>query len=699
VRTNRRSRWRAGAVGVVTAVVCLALIRGAPPPPVERPDPATARNVGLADLPPPPDAPSWAPQPLVAGGLRAVATAGATGFALHTAGGEMTFLPGVNLGASTPGHQPGALAMAAADYRAWFGAMRWLGVRVVRVYTIHPPAFYAELAAHNRAHPDRPIYLMHGVHLPDESYVEGGDLYDPEFTAAFAAELRDASAAASGALTRPPAPGRAAGTWTTDVGPWLVGWIVGVEWDPTAVAASDAENAAAPAVSGRYFRSGSAASPTERWLAARMDELATAEAARGRTMPIAFVNWPTTDPLRHPDEPLATEDLVGIDANHVVPTPAWPGGTFASYHAYPYYPDFQRHEAALGQFRHEGRLDPYAGYLVALQRHHTGMPVMLTEFGVPSSLGSAHRGPLGRDQGGHSERAATAINADLLRLARDVGLAGALLFAWADEWFKSTWNTVNHQIPAERRALWHDPLTNEQHFGLLATDAIGSPENPQVDEAYLHLSFPLPRPAPARVTVGLDVLPTLGGAPPPGSHDGAADAAFELDLTRRTGQAWLRTELDPLPLDYPLPPGSRPDPVDGWRRFQLMQNRALEVPSTGRRFPAELHEAGVLPHGPWNPADPEADSRALWRVDGSRLVVRVPWAMAGFGDPSSRQVLLVTEGRAATAESPGIAVTLSDGTGSLGDRRIQWDRWDQVRYVERLKHGARQFRDALVELG
>ena len=77
-----------------------------------------------------------------------------------------------------------------------------------------------------------------------------------------------------------------------------------------------------------------------------MDHLAALEAARGISTPIAFANWPTTDPLRHPAEPLPREDLVGVDANHVRPTAAWPAGTFASYHAYPYYPDFQRHEPA-----------------------------------------------------------------------------------------------------------------------------------------------------------------------------------------------------------------------------------------------------------------------------------------------------------------------------------------------------------------
>jgi len=71
-----------------------------------------------------------------------------------------------------------------------------------------------------------------------------------------------------------------------------------------------------------------------------MNELATAEAAKGRRAPMAFVNWPTADPLRHPQEPHPQEDLVGVDANHVRASAAWPGGTFASFHAYPYYLGF-----------------------------------------------------------------------------------------------------------------------------------------------------------------------------------------------------------------------------------------------------------------------------------------------------------------------------------------------------------------------
>jgi hypothetical protein len=698
---------RAVAAGLALALVAGCQPRSEPPaepdpaPAIAPPAPAAETAVAGAAAFTAPAGPSWAPAPREVGGLRTLATAGPRGFALSTAHGPVTFLAGVNVGSTTPGHQPGELAIGAADYRGWFAAMHRLGVRTVRVYTIHRPEFYRELDRHNRAHPDSPLYLVQGVYLPTESYVETGDLFEPGFTAVFRTELRDAVAAVHGELRRDPQPGRASGRWDTDVSAWLCAWLIGVEWEPEAVRRSDVRNAAAPAPAGRYFRAARAATPTERWLAARMDELATAEAGHGVSVPVAFVNWPTTDPLRHPQEPNRREDLVGIDANHVLPTPAWPGGTFASYHVYPYYPDFQRHEPGLWRYRYAGRADPYAGYLDALRRHHRGMPVLATEFGLPSSLGVAHHGPLGRHQGGHDERVALAHTAGLLRLIRAVGLAGGLVFAWTDEWFKLTWNTVAHQVPADRRQLWHDPLTNEQYFGLVATDPSGwANPNParlgdrvtaRVDESYVYLDLTgLPA---GPVTLGLDAVPTVSGEPPPGSTDRAADTAFTLDRAAGTGQVWIRAELDPVPLDYPVPPGDRPAPVDGWQRFQLVTNRALVVPGTTRTRPTEFADVGALRAGRWEPGT--GDSRSLWRVDGEVLRVRIPWAMAGLADPSSRQALVPGEA-GHTRPTTGIGLSVSAGGTTSQPGRVVWRDWQRVGYRQRLKPGAELVRAAMI---
>jgi hypothetical protein len=627
-----------------------------------------------------------------------LATAGDRGFVLHTSGGDVDFVPGVNLGSTTPSFQPGELAISAHDYRRWFVRMGELGVRAVRIYTIHPPSFYTELELYNRAHPDAPLYLVQGAYLPDESYVKTGDLYDPRTTAAFSDELTDASAAVHGDLQRGRTPGRASGTWRADVSPWLMSWVIGVEWDPIATKRSDDRNPGAPAHRGRYFTSTNGASPTERWLAARMDELAAAEARRGVSAPIAFANWPTTDPLRHPDEPLADEDLVGIDANNVRPTPAWPGGTFASYHAYPYYPDFQRHESDLAKTTYAGRPDPYAGYLQALRRHHREIPVMITEFGVPSSIGSAHNGPLGRDQGGHSETEAMRIDAELMRLIHDQGMAGAFVFSWTDEWFKRTWNTTEHQIPAERRQLWHDPLTNEQYFGILATDPLG-PEGQQpktlfegtdrlskvtarIDESYVHLSLRFTSPPGEPITVAVDT--TEGGSrPPSGAGDATADYAFVLDTSAGSGQAWVRAALDPVRFDGLAPPTATT--LEGWNRQRLLTNRPLRV--DGRLLPAEYADIGVLRQGELDPGSPGYDSLATWQLDGETLELRVPWAMAGLADPSSRQALAAGVTPSSVSIS-GIGLTVALGKTSWKTDDLTWDPWQSVRYSERLKPGA-----------
>jgi hypothetical protein len=83
--------------------------------------------------------------------------------------------------------------------------------------------------------------------------------------------------------------------------------------------------------------------------------------------------------------------MVSVDAMHMRATQKWPGGFFASYHAYPYYPDFLRLQP-----EYRSAEDPYAKYLADLRKHHRNQAVMITEFGVPTGIGVAHRGPLGR---------------------------------------------------------------------------------------------------------------------------------------------------------------------------------------------------------------------------------------------------------------------------------------------------------------
>lgn len=701
-------------------------------------DADSTRPLGVEALPPA-DAivaasGSWAPAPTEADGMALVASASGS-FALHTAGGDRTFLPGINLGSSIPGAFPGQVGEIGADqYRAWLEVAGRTGSRVVRIYTIHPPAFYDELARYNDEHPDAPLYLMQGVYFTDEeAFIEAGDLWDDRVLPAFLDEIADAQAAVHGRLERAEAmPGRATGTWSTDVSDHVAGWILGIELDPDAVVRNDATNADRPAADGRYVRATPEATATERGMAEAMDHLAALEAADGRSSPLAFVNWPTTDPLDHPDEPLQQEDLVAIDANHVLATEAWPGGVFASYHAYPYYPDFQRYEPGLQVPGPDGEIDPYRAYLRLLRQHHeaVGMPTLVTEFGVPSSVGSAHDGPRGRDQGGHTEAESLAIDADLLTIIAEEGLGGGFLFMLADEWFKFTWNTIDLQSPADRRALWFDTLTNEESFGLVANDpgrdadlvlgddvGWGTSLDGDVtaplddlraahDEGYLYLRLGFEGAPPSPVVVGLDVDPDHDGGGLPGTDGLAPGADLAVVVDDDGGTVSVATGRDHVALLYgtardyvDVAPGAIASGSGAWLPFRLLINRPYVVPSTGEVSGTEIQDLSALVEAPTDPDHDGFDAHGqLWRT-GTEIQLRLPWSVLGLADPSSRAGLRIgADGETTTfvVDQVGIEVVAEDAV--LATTSYAWEGWDVATWRPRLKAGVVDYTEVALAL-
>ena len=51
--------------------------------------------------------------------------------------------------------------------------------------------------------------------------------------------------------------------------------------------------------------------------------------------------------------------------------------------------------------------------------------------------------------GGHDERAQATIDVRLTKEIREAGLAGGILFAWIDEWFKHNWVVIDFEILPE----------------------------------------------------------------------------------------------------------------------------------------------------------------------------------------------------------------------------------------------------------
>jgi tetratricopeptide (TPR) repeat protein len=636
------------------------------------------------------------------GVLQLVARTRGRRFEISTPGGWQPFyIQGVNLGVALPGRHPSQFPTDSARYAGWLDTLAAMHANTLRVYTILPPQFYRALRAWNLAHPERALWLVHGVwtELPPEH-----DFDDSAWKGEFQSEMRRVVDLIHGAATIPPRPGHAAGRYDADVSRWVLGYIIGREWEPFAVKAYDARNRRQRGYEGRYLRARRAPA-MDIWMAQQCDlmlgyEVDTYNALR----PIAYTNWPTLDPLRHPTEATTTEearwrkrsgrrseakkleyenDVIGLDANLVEPTGANPAGWFASYHAYPYYPDFMILDTGYRTARSSEGPSSYFGYLRELVAHHPAMPMVISEYGVPSSRGIAHRHPQGWNHGGHDERAMAAIDARLTREIRESGAAGSILFAWMDEWFKKNWAVIEYEIPLDNTRLWHNVMDAEQHYGILGqyagdgrTPRLGGdpalwlalqelqsgqtiPRGPRrlrtgADESFFYLAVELP---PGKfpwdslgIQLGIDTyLPRVGQHRLPRSLT-RSEIGFEflIDLVSPDKASMLVTpdynrhdsRIDPATGDdfgrfsrRPVIPRDRDD-----ARFDSMFviiNRA-RFGRDGTFFPAQRYDRGRLRHGVET-----ASTLADWYLDqrAGMLELRIPWDLLNVTDPSSRTLL------------------------------------------------------------
>jgi hypothetical protein len=669
------------------------------------------------------------------------------------------FVKGVNLGAALPGFDPGNLPIPKSTYLKWFKMMSELGANVVRIYTIHQPEFYQALVEYNRENPEHPLYFIQGVWSPEEELAEKKDAFDPEIYDKFRQEITYAVNAVYGNANIPQMFGKAHGVYKTNAGPYLLAWHIGTEWDPMAVQTTNEKYGEKTAYNGVYISAKEGSPAFEVWLADMLDHLASLEIQYGWQHPLTFTNWVTTDPLTHPGEILIEEDLVSVDATRLF-AHDWAAGYFAAFHAYPYYPDFFRFDETLHDVLNpDGSPNTYRSYLRKLKAYHKDMPLLITEFGVPSSVGVAHLTGMNRNQGGHDEKSQGEINASLLRDIHAEGIAGAIVFSWQDEWFKRTWNTMEFEIPEDRRKLWNNVLTNEQKFGLIGM--YGSKEETLVidgddrdwnelkasekvrisgpnsvfeeiwmthDEAYVFVLARLKQPFdPERETLffGSDTLPG-------GNRKSGLLGSVELDEGLETVISLGKPEESEIRIasnydfhtrlygkKYGMIEVKEEEMKDNSGVFlpwRLSVGLELIPPDTRKYNPFEEIDVGKLPRGTTDSSSEAYNSLAMWEAKERIVELRIPWMLLGFTDPSSLQVMDYAEngGEFVSRTTEGIrlvpwirerATGRIEGLGEGGGYSLSqiphytWEPWEEPKYVERKKKSYDIMKQAFAELG
>lgn len=608
---------------------------------------------------------------------------------------EDLLVHGVNLGMGKPGHFPGDAAITKSEYARWLEGISEMNANVIRTYTLHPPGFYEALADHNEDRED-PLFVLHGNWIAEPALAEAGDAFDEEVVEIFRDGLEEIIDAVHGDLEAPERVGHASGEYRADVAPYMLGYVIGIEWPPEVIEETDEENEGIGDYDGEFIGTENA-TPFEHWLAERLDETAAYEHENyDDARPLSFTNWPTTDHLDQPAEPLAEENLVDVTANHHRTTDAFDRGLFATYHVYPYYPDFLNYEEEYVEYVTEaGERSSYRGYLEDLIAE-SDHPVVIGEFGVPASRGKTHSHVYGFDQGYHTEREQGEITVTLYEHLVAADTLGGLVFTWQDEWFKRTWNTMDYMNP-DRRPFWSDVQTCEQMFGVLGFDPgeepgytlSGTPEewegatslnddpDPEplvaradghdgartltgleaaADERHLHLRLSYDDLSEldwdrANTLLFLDLAPDQGNTEIPFGTgletDRGVDFAVHLAGPDRS-QVVVDAYYDVFYYLYAerldeLPEVEHAGEVDSgeFHQIELALNREIRIPSQDRTIEFESHDTGRLRFGNGDPESREYDSLSDVHVapNEDTIEVRLPWLLLNVRDPSSHEII------------------------------------------------------------
>ena len=595
-------------------------------------------------------------------------------------------IKGVNMGSGLPGEWSTNFSVDKETYLRWFAQIKEMGANTIRVYTVQNDIFYNAFYEYNYNNPD-PLYLLHGVWLNDYILNSHRDAYNSEFFDTLLGDCKIVVDVLHGRrkinLGRMASAGH--GTYNKDVSPWVLGYILGVEWEDVTVVFTDQKyknNEKYNAYHGKYMYTTEEATPFEAMLAQLGDKVIEYETEKYKTQKlVAFSNWPTTDPFDYPEE--VTNYLMKcakIDVEHIKTTEQVLSGQFASYHVYPYYPDYLSRitdwaafagNINIEEFRQDDSINTYKAYLAMLTNHHN-LPVVISEFGVSTGRGIAQMDiNTGRNQGHMSEHEQGYALVECYNDIVDAGCAGSCVFTWQDEWFKRTWNTM-HAVNLMRTPYWSDYQTNEQYFGLLSFD-------PGEGESVCYVDGDISEWEKSDVVFERDGLSLSFKYDERFIYLLAEKKGFDfehdvlylpIDVTPKTGSTYCENNglLFDRPVDFLITINGKANScIQVQERYEALRSTYSEEvykfdTYIGKNVPdkdsptfvdinmilktevfanedeleirSEVFETGKLAYGNANPNSSAYNSLADFIVNGDYVEMKLPWQLLNFADPS-----------------------------------------------------------------
>jgi len=368
-------------------------------------------------------------------------------------------LRGVEVNSFVPGQSYWELGANKKDYLRWFEYIQDMGATVLYVSNIMHSDFYNALYKFNSIDKNN-LMLIQGI---GDSL---SNVYEQDLSQALRRVIDIVHGNRLDLLNR-----NGIQIFLRDISPWVVGYVVGADWNPDNIAFINNNVNMPDDFQGRYFSTTKEANRFEVMVAQTMDDATAYETRRFKTQrPISFIANPLTDFLEY--EYIYAAQLrkfVQTDHENIIPSDDMQAGVFAAYRLFHLTDDFltlitPNQENDIAHLLDDlNMLCNYDGYLDLLVRYHT-MPVVAVGFGV-----SASRTPTRIDSPPYNENRQGEGLATISAQLESRGWAGNIISTWQDNWERRSWN-VAFATDTWRNQYWRNLQSYAQGYGLMSFD-------------------------------------------------------------------------------------------------------------------------------------------------------------------------------------------------------------------------------------
>ena len=573
-------------------------------------------------------------------------------------------LRGVEVNSFVPGQSYWELGAKKKDYLRWFENIHDMGATVIYAANIMHSDFYSALYKFNTTGNSH-LMLIQGV----------GDtlsnVYEKDLSQSMRRVIDIVHGNRMDLLNQ-----NGMQVYLRDISPWVVGYVVGADWNPDTVAYINNNITMPDSFTGRFFSTTEDANRFEAMIAQVMEDATSYETRRFKTQrPISFIANPLTDFLEYEIIYAAQlRKIVHTNQENIIPSDDMQAGVFAAYRLFHLTNDFLSLITPNQQENLAHLLDDldmhcnFNGYLDLLARYHT-MPVVTVGFGV-----SASRTPTRIDAPPYNETQQGQGIAIISAQLESRGWAGNIISTWQDNWERRTWNAA-FATDTWRNQYWRNLQSHSQGYGLMSYDpgvqarpvlidgianewseshlvheydGISIYAKHSVEGIYLLVRGDGVGPN-SRLHLPIKVTPTSGTSKY-GHLEFAKPSNFLLDLnghantrlmvTMRNNSTFMRfheekTGENPFAF-VPSRWESEFVPI-----MIALQNNAIL--SAAELISREQHrllswETGLLTHGVNNPASSNYNSLADFCFGENLVEIRLPWMLLNFFDPSQKKV-------------------------------------------------------------